>query len=274
VRDISQQTGAPIRLRITATYVSLEDWEPPARPGLGNYSLFLGQINLFRSDRKPQNFTRKNCTSEIVKQLPNICTDWTQDIDVNKFGKDVFYNAVCKLSTTLFQSSLSVLKIGILTCKLVKASHNDLQKSLWKDLLDIWKSPFIFRENWEASVWIDKAENLIYLPIYLSMYLSIYLSIYLFIYLFIYYLSIYLFIYGSKDLCWTLAAFSVSWSFIQSVGLLERVISPSQGRYLHTGQHKYRINVDRHSCLRARPLRATKIWNGPQIFTEVFYIEF
>jgi hypothetical protein len=26
--------------------------------------------------------------------------------------------------------------------------------------------------------------------------------------------------------------------FSQTVGLLERVISPSQGRYLHTGQHK------------------------------------
>jgi hypothetical protein len=31
--------------------------------------------------------------------------------------------------------------------------------------------------------------------------------------------------------------------FTQSVGLLSRVISPSQGRYLHTGQHKYRINA-------------------------------
>jgi hypothetical protein len=31
--------------------------------------------------------------------------------------------------------------------------------------------------------------------------------------------------------------------FIQSVGLLGRVISPSEGRYLHTGQHKQRINA-------------------------------
>jgi hypothetical protein len=31
--------------------------------------------------------------------------------------------------------------------------------------------------------------------------------------------------------------------FTQSVGLLGRVISPSQGRYLHTGQHKHRINA-------------------------------
>jgi hypothetical protein len=31
--------------------------------------------------------------------------------------------------------------------------------------------------------------------------------------------------------------------FRQSVGLLGRGISPSQGLYLHTGQHKHRINV-------------------------------
>jgi hypothetical protein len=29
----------------------------------------------------------------------------------------------------------------------------------------------------------------------------------------------------------------------QTVGLLRRVISPSQDRYLHTGQHKHRINA-------------------------------
>jgi hypothetical protein len=31
--------------------------------------------------------------------------------------------------------------------------------------------------------------------------------------------------------------------FSQTVGLLGRVISPSQGRYLNTGQHKHRINT-------------------------------
>jgi hypothetical protein len=31
--------------------------------------------------------------------------------------------------------------------------------------------------------------------------------------------------------------------FTQTVGLLERVISPSQDRYLYTGQHKHRINA-------------------------------
>jgi hypothetical protein len=29
----------------------------------------------------------------------------------------------------------------------------------------------------------------------------------------------------------------------QTVGLLGRALSPSQGRYLHTGQHKHRINA-------------------------------
>jgi hypothetical protein len=34
----------------------------------------------------------------------------------------------------------------------------------------------------------------------------------------------------------------------QLVGLLGRGMSPSQGRYLHTEQHKYRINAHRHPC--------------------------
>jgi hypothetical protein len=33
-------------------------------------------------------------------------------------------------------------------------------------------------------------------------------------------------------------------TYTQSVGLLGRVISPSQDRYLHTGQHKHKINAD------------------------------
>jgi hypothetical protein len=37
--------------------------------------------------------------------------------------------------------------------------------------------------------------------------------------------------------------------FTQTVGLLGPVISPSQGRYLHTGQHKHRLNahIDIHA---------------------------
>jgi hypothetical protein len=34
--------------------------------------------------------------------------------------------------------------------------------------------------------------------------------------------------------------------FTQSVGVLGRVISPSQGRYLHTRQHKHIINAHKH----------------------------
>jgi hypothetical protein len=33
------------------------------------------------------------------------------------------------------------------------------------------------------------------------------------------------------------------------VGLFGRGIGPSQGRYLHTEQHKHRINAHRHTCL-------------------------
>jgi hypothetical protein len=40
-----------------------------------------------------------------------------------------------------------------------------------------------------------------------------------------------------------LGSFSVSWSYTQSVGPLGRGISPPQGLYLHTEQHKHRINA-------------------------------
>jgi hypothetical protein len=49
--------------------------------------------------------------------------------------------------------------------------------------------------------------------------------------------------YGFIALCCALAAFSVSWSDTQSVGLPGRGISPSQGFYLHKEQHKHRINA-------------------------------
>jgi hypothetical protein len=49
--------------------------------------------------------------------------------------------------------------------------------------------------------------------------------------------------YGSTALCWALAVFQFLYSYTQTVGLLGRGISPSQGRYLHAGQHKHRINV-------------------------------
>jgi hypothetical protein len=37
--------------------------------------------------------------------------------------------------------------------------------------------------------------------------------------------------------------FTVVIIFTQTARLLRRVISPSQGRYLYTGQHKHRINA-------------------------------
>jgi hypothetical protein len=49
--------------------------------------------------------------------------------------------------------------------------------------------------------------------------------------------------YGSTALCWALAAFSVSLSYTRLVGLLGRGKNTSQGLYLHTEQHKPRINA-------------------------------
>jgi hypothetical protein len=53
---------------------------------------------------------------------------------------------------------------------------------------------------------------------------------------------IHLFISSCTALCWVLAAFSVYFSYTQPVGLFGPEISPSQARYLQTGQHKHRIN--------------------------------
>jgi hypothetical protein len=61
-----------------------------------------------------------------------------------------------------------------------------------------------------------------------SVHPSIYLSIY----------PIYLSIYGSTVLLLDLVRFLSVLTYKQSVGLLGRGISPSQGRYLHTEQHK------------------------------------
>jgi hypothetical protein len=52
-----------------------------------------------------------------------------------------------------------------------------------------------------------------------------------------------------QSFCWTLAHFQYLNAYTQSVGLAGKGISPSQGRYLHTEQHKHRINAYRHPCL-------------------------
>jgi hypothetical protein len=64
------------------------------------------------------------------------------------------------------------------------------------------------------------------------------------------FITIICYYYGYAALCWALTAVSVSWSYTQSVGLFEVGISLSQSLYLHTGQHKHRINTHRHTCLR------------------------
>jgi hypothetical protein len=59
-----------------------------------------------------------------------------------------------------------------------------------------------------------------------------------------YYYYYYYYYYCSTALCWALDAFfSVSWSYTQSVGLLGRGISLSQGLHIHTEPHKHRINA-------------------------------
>jgi hypothetical protein len=59
------------------------------------------------------------------------------------------------------------------------------------------------------------------------------------------YIYIYLFIHQwlYSPLLGSGLFFSFVIFFTQTIGLLERGISPLQGRYLHTGQHKHRINA-------------------------------
>jgi hypothetical protein len=59
----------------------------------------------------------------------------------------------------------------------------------------------------------------------------------------------YYYFYASTALCWALAPLSDSLSYRQSVGLLERGISPSQGCYLRTEEHKHKIKSHKHPCL-------------------------
>jgi hypothetical protein len=63
------------------------------------------------------------------------------------------------------------------------------------------------------------------------------------------FLSIYLFINQSIIILLYLGRFFSFLSHTQSVGLLGCVVNPSQGRYLHTEQHKHRINAHKHPCL-------------------------
>jgi hypothetical protein len=68
----------------------------------------------------------------------------------------------------------------------------------------------------------------------------------------------YYFCRGYAAPCWALVSVSVSQPFTQWVGLLGWGISPSQGSYLYTKQHKHRVNTHRHSFfkwdLNPRPL--------------------
>jgi hypothetical protein len=56
-------------------------------------------------------------------------------------------------------------------------------------------------------------------------------------------------IYGSTVLLLELGRNVSFLIYTQSVGLLGREISPSQGRYLHTEHHKHNINAHKHPCL-------------------------
>jgi hypothetical protein len=98
-----------------------------------------------------------------------------------------------------------------------------------------------------------------HLPIHLSIYLSIYPSTHPPVCLSIY-ISIYLWLYSPLLGPWPFCQFLNL--FTQSVGLPGRRISPLQGRYLHTGQHKHRINVHRHHASCGIRTHDPSVWAG------------
>jgi hypothetical protein len=62
------------------------------------------------------------------------------------------------------------------------------------------------------------------------------------------------FINGSTALRWALVAIFFSFVILYTVGRTPWTgISSSQGRYLHTGQYKHRINAHKHPCLEWDP---------------------
>jgi hypothetical protein len=106
----------------------------------------------------------------------------------------------------------------------------------------------ILRTTWPIQGPIYIVHKFCYLSIYLSIYLSVCLSI-----------------YGSTVLV-GLGRFFSFLMHTQSVGLLGRGISPSQGRYLHTEQHKHRINAHRYSCLEWNSNPWSQCSSGPRRF--------
>jgi hypothetical protein len=63
-----------------------------------------------------------------------------------------------------------------------------------------------------------------------------------------------------------LAAFSVSYSILIRQDSLNGGISPSKGRYLHTEQHKHKINAHRHLCLERDSNPRSQCSSGRRLF--------
>jgi hypothetical protein len=62
--------------------------------------------------------------------------------------------------------------------------------------------------------------------------------------------EMYISIYGCTALCWTLTVFQFLVLLYSRWDALDGGWARREGRYLHTDQHKHRMNIDRHSCLK------------------------
>jgi hypothetical protein len=128
----------------------------------------------------------------------------------------------------------------------IKIDLRQINEKTWYGFiwLRITSTTMNLRYPWQTKNLLASLATLIYQGLYLPTHLPTYPPTYLPIT----YLPAYLSIYGSTALV-DLDRFFSFLICTHSVGLLGRGISPSQGRYLHTEQHKHRINSHRYPCL-------------------------
>jgi hypothetical protein len=101
--------------------------------------------------------------------------------------------------------------------------------------LGLGKHQKVRNDNWRFL-----SMHHLYLSVRFSVCLPVHLSIYL---------SIYVAPTWSIGHPWNVLFHFSFLNLRQSLGHFKRGISPTQSHYLHTGQHKHRINADRHPCL-------------------------
>jgi hypothetical protein len=161
---------------------------------------------------------------------------------LNTLYTEEFYHLGCNA----FLLACSML----LSC-LVYSSTMKMEAICYSEMTVIPQKTEIFATIAFRISYSTRKKNSIHLPACLSICLCIYLSMYL---------SVCLSMALQPFL--DLGRFVSSLIYTQSVELLGQRISPSQGRYLHTEEHKYRINADKYPCLEWDSNPQHQSWRG------------